>query len=201
MESNQEHIVEEKNLAKCRFLNENFLYHCRDKTVLEIGCFEGHITEWIVKNNPSKLVLLEAAAMPAKYVSRKFPNATVIHGDMHKDLDKVGKVDVALVLGVIYHSHAPLHVLEELVNCCDPTTIIIDNMAPCFDWNHETANTPGMRYVIDNKKTCELIITIDNKLTIQAMLNLGYELITQNVYPAEARGNGNPILHFQKYER
>ena len=53
MESNQEHIVEEKNLAKCRFLNENFLYHCRDKTVLEIGCFEGHITEWIVKNNPS----------------------------------------------------------------------------------------------------------------------------------------------------
>ena len=74
-------------------------------------------------------------------------------------------------------------------------------MAPCFEWNHETANNPGMRYVIDNKKTCDLIITIDNELTTQAMLNLGYELIAQKVYPAEARGNGNPILHFQKYER
>ena len=189
---------EDQNLAKCNFLNDNFLHYCNNKSVVEIGCFDGHITEWVVKNNPSKLTLLEASAIPAKNVSIKFPDATVIHGDMHKDLDKVGKVDVVLILGVIYHSHAPLHVLEELVNCCNPTTIIIDNMSPFFNWCAEIPNNPGMRYVIDNKKTCNLVITIDNKLTIQAMLNLGYKLITQKIYPAEARGNGNPIFHFQK---
>ena len=183
------------------FLNDNFLNYCRDKSVLEIGCFDGHITEWVMKNDPNKLTLLEASKTPAKNVKRIFPSATVIHGDMHEDLNKVGKVDVALVLGVIYHSHIPLQVLEELVNCCDPTTIIIDNMSPCFEWRHETTNKPGMRYVVGNKKTCNIVITIDNDIMIHAMFNLGYELITQKEYPADTHRPGIPIFHFQKYER
>ena len=191
---------EDQNYIKCNFLNDNFLHYCRNKTVVEIGCFDGHITEWLVKNNPSKLTLLEASETPVNQVRKKFPEAIVIHGDMHEDLNKVGKVDVALVLGVIYHSHAPLHVLEKLVNCCDPTTIIIDNMAPVFDWYTEISNLPGMRYAVGDKKTCNLVITISNELTVQAMTNLGYELITQKVYPQDARGSGLPIFHFQKNE-
>jgi len=117
---------------------------------------------------------------------------------MHEDLDQVGKVDVALVLGVIYHSHAPLHMLEKLVNCCDPETVIIDNMSPIFHWVPEIANQPGMRYVVDGRKTCDLVITVSNELLLQAMTNLGYQLLTKDHYPADARGAGNPIFHFQK---
>jgi trans-aconitate methyltransferase len=189
---------QDQNLAKCNFLNDNFLHYCRDKTVVELGCFDGHITEWIVKNNPSKLTLLEASETPVNQVRKKFPEAIVIHGDMHEDLNKVGKVDVALVLGVIYHSHAPLHVLEKLVNCCDPTTIIIDNMAPGFEWYNEVSNRPGMRYVVGNKKTCNIVITISNELTVQVMTNLGYQLIKKDVYPLNSRGPGQPIFHFKK---
>ena len=182
------------------FLNDNFLNYCRDKSVLEIGCFSGNITEWVIKNNPSKLTLLEANGQAVETVKEKFPSATIIYGDMHEDLDKVGKVDVALVLGVIYHTHMPLNVLEELVNCCDPTTIIIDNMSPIFQCRPETTNIPGMRYVIGDKKTCNIVITIDNDIMIHAMSDLGYELITQQKYPEGTHRFGHPIFHFQKYE-
>ena len=192
---------EDQNLVKCNFLNDNFLHYCRNKTVVEIGCFEGHITEWIVKNNPSKLTLLEASEMPTRIVKQKFPEATVIHGDMHDDLYKIGKVNIALVLGVIYHSHAPLQVLEKLVNCCNPDTVIIDNMAPVFSWGEEIPNQPGMRYVINNRKTCNIVIPISDEIIILAMKNLGYQLITSAIYPPEARGAGNPIFIFKKYER
>jgi hypothetical protein len=57
-----------------------------------------------------------------------------------------------------------------------------------------------MRYAVGDKKTCNLVITISNELTVQALTNLGYELITQKVYPQGARGSGNPIFHFQKNE-
>tara|TARA_R110000822_G_scaffold12096_7_gene43639 strand:+ start:2913 stop:3506 length:594 start_codon:yes stop_codon:yes gene_type:complete len=187
-------------LTFLNFLNDNFLNYCRNKSVLEIGCFDGDITEWVMKNNPSKLTLLEASEIPVKNVKRRFPSATVIHGDMHEDLNKVGKVDVALVLGVIYHSHIPLHVLEELVNYCNPTTIIIDNMSPCFMWRHETTNLPGMRVVVGNKKTCNIVINIDDDIMIQAMFNLGYELTTQKEYPAGTHRSGHLICHFQKYD-
>ena len=121
---------------KCDFIDHNFLPLCQDRTVLEVGCFEGWITERIITHAPKKLILLEPHKKSVDFVVEKFPQAVVIHGDMHEeeDLKQVGKVDVALVLGVIYHSHAPLYALEKLVNLCDPQTIILDNMNPCFEW-------------------------------------------------------------------
>jgi SAM-dependent methyltransferase len=188
----------EQFLNKCKFLNENFLHLCYNKTVLEIGCFDGPITNEVIKHNPKSLVLLEANKIASDVVRERFPLATVIHGDMHADLNQVGTIDIALVLGVIYHSHSPLLVLEELVNCCDPQDIVLDIMSPTFEWHPELVNSPGMRHTTVDKKTCNIVITIDNKLTITAMTNLGYQLITQTKYPENSRAQSCPIFHFSK---
>jgi len=185
---------------KCDFIDQNFLQICRDRTVLEVGCFEGWITERILNHNPRHLVLLESHKRSVDYVVEKFPQATVIHGDMHEyaDLKQIGPVDVALVLGVIYHSHAPLYALEVLVNCCDPQAVILDNMNPRFEWCEEPSNEQGMRCTVNRQKTCNIVMNIDNEITIKAMNNLGYQLIRQETYPADAQGAGRPIFQFEK---
>ena len=189
--------AEDQHLNKCKFLNDNFLsLVCNNKDVLEVGCFDGWITELVVQHNPKKLTLLESNSFSADLVRKKFPKAQVIHGDMHTDFDKVGAVDVALMLGVIYHSPAPLLVIEELVNHCRPTDVVIDNLSPVFQWRNELSNVPGMRFTTSDMKTCNIVINIDNEIMIAAFKNLGYRLITQSQYPNNARAPGAPIFHF-----
>lgn len=187
---------------KCQFIDRNFLHLCQDRTVLEVGCFEGWITERVVTHNPKKLILLEPHKKSVNFVAEKFPDATIICGDMHEesDLKQVGQVEVVLLLGVIYHSHAPLHALETLVNCCDPQTVILDNMNSRFEWVEEPINEQGMRCTVNSRKTCNIVININNELTIKAMNNLGYQLVKQEAYPENAQGAGRPIFHFEKYE-
>ena len=169
---------------------------CANKVVLEIGCFDGWITELVVQHNPKQLVLMEANKVSFNIVKKKFPGAQVIYGDMHKDFYKAGPVEVALLLGVIYHTPAPLLVLEELINHCRPNDVLIDNLSPVFEWRQETANNPGMRYTTSRVKTCNIVISIDNEMMIRAFKNLGYRLVTQSQYPDNARAPGLPIFHF-----
>jgi len=189
--------------AKCIFLNQNFLSQCRDRVVLEIGCFDGWITERIVTNNPAQLILLESSKSSVETVTKKFPTAKIVHGDLHVDGDmqRIGKVDVALLLGVIYHSHAPLHMLEQLVNFCSPEIIIMDNLNPVFIWHDEIPNVAGMRSTVDGRRTCDIIINIDRDITVRAMENLGYSLILEDTYPVGAQAAGCPIYQFEKNDR
>jgi trans-aconitate methyltransferase len=188
--------------VKCNFIDHNFLHLCQDRTVLEIGCYSGWITERVLTQNPKQLILLESQKQSVDHMTKNFPMTTVIHGDMHEDTDlkKVGPVEVALVLGVIYHSHAPLYALEKLVNLCTPQTIILDNMSPSFEWSEEIANQQGMRNTITGWRTCNIVINIDNTITILAMKNLGYDLIKQEAYPEGAQGHTRPIFHFEKHD-
>ena len=170
--------------------------------MLEVGCFEGWITRKVLTHTPKQLILLESHKKSVDFVIENFPQTKIIHGDMHEEVDlkQVGQVEVALVLGVIYHSHAPLYALEKLVNICSPQTIILDNMSPSFMWKKETANEQGMRNTVNHWRTCNIVINIDNEITKLAMKNLGYDLIRQEAYPEPAQGYGNPIFHFEKHE-
>jgi SAM-dependent methyltransferase len=191
--------AEELHFNKCKFLSDSFFSSlCPGKTILEVGCFDGHITEVIEQYRPHSLTLLEANKTAVQNVQRRFPYANIIHGDMHKDLSKVGPVDLAIVLGVIYHSHAPLMVLEELVNCCNPCDILIDNLAPAFQWNLETPNVPGMRYTTNDQKTCNILINIDDEIMVTAFENLGYRLVKKLRYPENARAPHLPVFHFTR---
>ena len=183
---------------KIDFLNNHFLYLCKDRRVLEVGCFSGEISEEIQKHNPCELIMLEAAAISAAVAQQRVPEARVIVGDMHEDLDQVGPVDVVLLLGVIYHSHAPFHILEHMVKHNDPRIVIVDNPGNAFEVRNEVPNRPGMRYVTDERRTCQLIINLSDEILILAMKNLGYKLIVQMKYPADSHIAGAPIFYFEK---
>lgn len=184
---------------KCNFLDQHFFSHlCAGQTVLEVGCFDGDITEVILKHNPRALVALEANEFSSKVVQKKFPGSQIIYGDMHSDFPKAGPVDVAFLLGVIYHTHAPLFVLEELVNHCEPKHVVIDNMSTSLGWHTEIPNVPGMRYTVGKRKTCDIVINIGDEIITEAMINLGYRLVKQLTYPDNSRAPGMPIFYFVK---
>ena len=183
------------------FLNEHYFKLTQGKITLEIGCFDGFHTYEIIKHNPKTLIVLEAAQMPLMQLKHQISQCKAIYGDMHLDLKLVGKVDVAFLLGVIYHSHAPLHVFEELTHYCSPDTIIIDNPGTGYTITEEIPNKPGMRYTTDDRKTCNLISQVETKHMIQAFGNLGYQLNNQRIYPVGAVNKTNaPILQFKKNE-
>jgi SAM-dependent methyltransferase len=183
---------------KLDFLNNHFLYLCKDQRVLEVGCFGGLISAEIIKHNPCELIMLEANAAAAAAAQQRVPAARVIVGDMHEDLNQVGPVDVVLLLGVIYHSHAPLHILEHMVRHNDPRIVIIDNPGNTFGIRNEVPNHPGMRYVTDERRTCQLVLNISDEILILAMKNLGYKLTDQKKYPPDSLIPGSPIFYFEK---
>jgi hypothetical protein len=59
-------------------------------------------------------------------------------------------------------------------------------------------NSPGMRYVTDNRRTCQLVMNISDEILILAMKNLGYELTDQKKYPTDSLIPGAPIFYFEK---
>lgn len=184
-----------------QYIDDNFLHVCRDKSVVEIGPFDGWISERIMNHQPRQLTLIEARkqSVDQLQLNPKLKSCKVLLGDMHYDLNQVGSVDVAIVMGVIYHSHAPLLMLEELVNQCNPQSILLDNPGQIFKWIKELVNDPGMRHTVSDRKTCGIVITIDEDIIITAMENLGYRLQMKKILPGTlSQKTGCPIYQFEK---
>jgi SAM-dependent methyltransferase len=188
------------------YVGRNYFSICQDRSVVELGPYNGEFSEQILKHNPIRLELVEASLSAVLTLERKFKTdsrVTTLHADMHRDLHRVGKVDVAVALGVIYHSHAPLFLLEELVNICDPDIILLDAPGANPGWGivcqAETPNNWGMRYTVNVKKTCNVVIQLYQDTIIQAMQNLGYGVARADKYPYDVNIKSNvPLYQFEK---
>ena len=185
-----------------QYISDHFLHVCKNKSVLEIGPFDGWISERILDHDPCSLTLIEAREESANLLRSKFlrtKSCNVLLGDMHYDLNQVGPIDVVIAMGIIYHSHAPLLFLEEMVNNCNPETILLDNPGQILNWHEEEVNYRGMRHTTNNKKTCGIVITISEEVILTAMKNLGYRLHGKYVLPPNlSLKQSVPVYHFER---
>jgi len=172
---------------------------CENRSVLEVGPFTGYYTKEILKRNPRELTLLEANSEAVNALlsdSDINKNSRIIHGDVHRDLVTVGKVDVVILLGVIYHSHAPLAVFEHIINYCDPELILIDYPGSQPGWHaqvtQEQPGIPGNRYITDRSKTCNLVIGLGQDVVLQALDSLGYHPLMRETY-LNAESSDHPL--------
>ena len=188
------------------YLGNTYFSMCQGQDILELGPLNGEFSTEILKHGPKSLTLLEASRQAISKLQYKFTDSDVvkiIHGDMHNDLEQVGKVDVAIVLGVIYHSHAPLHLLEEIVNQCNPNVILLDAPGANPGWGvacqDELPNMHGMRYIINSRKTCNIVMQLYQETIVLAMRNLGYGVAVADTYPCDVNIKSNvPIYKFEK---
>tara|TARA_B000000609_G_scaffold156670_1_gene149661 strand:+ start:1256 stop:1822 length:567 start_codon:yes stop_codon:yes gene_type:complete len=95
--------------------------HCENKTVLELGSFAGHFTKEIIKHKPKNVLSVEPNTQVAPL------NANTFIGTAN-DFYKVNKTefDVVVCMGLFYHLHSPIHLLEQIINISKPKTLIIE---------------------------------------------------------------------------
>ena len=149
----------------------------REQSVLELGASDGWFTKHIL-DYTNRVTCLEFNQMACETLRNKFGNnITVVAEDLHSSIRTIGQFDAVILYGVLYHSCAPLQILEDTANIIKPTYILLE----CWDKVqhpdscaviHEIPNIPGSRY--SDSPTCGLAISLGKNLMIHALNSLGY---------------------------
>jgi hypothetical protein len=156
-------------------IDENYLSVCKNKTVLEIACGSGNISRYIVDQTPKSLILIDLGVEKSPVPETN--TIKFISDDVHQWLPMSPTIEVVVCFGFLYHLHSPLHLLELIVNYCDPKTIILDNVvAPHpLAFNKEINNRPGQRYVKE-WKYCPFNMPTPFFIINQSLDHMGYKL-------------------------
>lgn len=97
----------------------------KDKTVLELGPFEGQVSAMIVNQAPKKVIALEARPVNFAKTSvirslYNWKNYELILGDMHLFPQLVEEeLDIIFCSGVLYHSAKPWWLLKSCLDHCE----------------------------------------------------------------------------------
>jgi hypothetical protein len=158
---------------------ESYFHICKNKTVLEIGPLNGYHTKKIIKNTPAYVEVIEGFE-PVITELKNIPGIDkVVFGDALDVLTSVKNFDVVVCMGVLYHLHSPLHLIELIVNNCTPEYLILDCVS---EQQHisvlpESLNIPGSCQTKKNWKSSGVNIVLPFLVYKECLENMGYELI------------------------
>lgn len=162
------------------FIDGEFFSDIDYKNVLEIGSFTGAQTQVLAKHNLTSLTLVEPNSMASKELEEKYPAAHVITNDIFDLYSKEPlQCDVVVCLGLLYHLHSPLYLLELIANQSSPDTIILDNVHCEYLGQGgllpEPTNVPGNMF--SNRKVIPRAVVYSFNDINSAMEDLGYSKI------------------------
>lgn len=162
---------------------------CAGRSVLEIGPFNGIITD-LYCNVASSIELVEPNSGALDELLRNFPQATVVWNDIFEYLKTPKEFDVVVCLGVLYHLHSPIQLLEQLANDVKPKYMLldmslnehkVDGPEGCYyniGLGFEDVNKPGNFYTKPGKpgqRTAKLNLnSVGPGVVTLAMSGLGY---------------------------
>ena len=156
-----------------------YLTICENKKILEIGPYNGLHTQVIKSHNPKSITLVELYEHALIALKLVHPECEIVENDIFHYLDKPRDFDVVVCCGVLYHLHAPLYLLELIVNRVSPQFICIESFDTELNTNQEDDNISGARQLAPEWKSANISIKLPKEIIITAMQNLGYKL---NVY-------------------
>ena len=175
-----------------KFIREHiFNEDLKDKSVLEFGPFQGYITNIIKDCSPSKVFTVE----PKMHVAGPPHDYKGTANDFFKDTLPL-EYDVVVCMGLLYHLHSPYHLLEQIINLCNPEKLIIetggsynDYWAPkSWRWHQqlEEYNTWGQAYSDRGiKYPIKVAINKGREQMVQAIETTPYKLDKYFVYKNE----------------
>jgi len=165
------------------FVNDTYFPICKDQRVLEIGPNVGWHSAYIAKQSPSYFEVVESDTRCIKTLNNIPTINKVVHNDILLELQANSKqFDVCICLGVLYHLHSPLYLLELIVNKYQPKFILLDNVTAPHPlvFKSENVNQYGSYHTIDNWKTCQLNFVVPFFICNQSLHAMGYQLETAN---------------------
>lgn len=160
------------------FCKNQYFNACKDARILEIGARHGAHSKKIRQQQPSQLTVIEGDRAAAEQLQQTRIVDKVIVDDVMMALKDKHSFDVVICLGVLYHLHSPIHLLELIVNNCGPVVIILDCvMAPdVLQFDNELTNYPGNNQTRSDWCGASVKLVAPFLTYLQCMDNLGYEL-------------------------
>jgi len=160
------------------FINTNYFNIIKKSSVLEIGPFDGRHSQLIVDNSPDYFEVIEGDKQSCEFLNKILGINNIIHDDVMQNLISPRPFDVVVCFGVLYHLHSPLHLLELIVNHCDPEYILLDCVMEQeqLSFLYEPTDIPGNAQTRSGWKTCSKNLVIPFLIYLDAMKNLGYTL-------------------------
>jgi SAM-dependent methyltransferase len=160
------------------FINAEFFYDLDNKHVLEIGAFSGAQTQAILRHDVGSLTVVEPNYKAVSLLSQKYPTIKIIEADIFDVYNSDLSCDVIVCLGLLYHLHSPLYLLECMVNKSQPKIIILDNQHCDFLGQQgllpETSNIPGNMHA--KRSLIPFAVAYSFPNISQAMTALGYQM-------------------------
>jgi SAM-dependent methyltransferase len=188
---------------------------CADKSVLEIGPFTGQITEMYV-DLAQEIELVEPNSDALGHLQQCYPMANIVWDDIFAYLKTPRKFDVVVCMGVLYHLHSPVQLLEQLVNEVKPQYIMLDVPkdnhvddfgSEChFDLGiySEPANTPGYYYTKPGKpgqRTPNIRLTgAGPYFIIKVMSAMGYQALNKPLVSPMDFKDGLAFIAFERID-
>ena len=168
-------------------INTEYFSICNNKSVLEIGPSNGYLSDLIVKQHPIKFTTVEPNLRHVQKLKLRFPEESVVHNDILFYLERIRPFDVVICFGLLYHLHSSLHLLEVIVNRCNPEYILLDctNSHDTVKFETEYDNAKNYRQLLHNWKSAGLSLVPPFKIIEQAMSNLGYTQVRTDILLVE----------------
>lgn len=201
---------------------QNFFDSVKDKTVLDIGAERGYHAEIVLKNNPKKLTLLDSNEAYCNNLKNRFQNynnVEILCDDAFLFINQNSeKADIVMLLGLLYHFHSPLHLIELIINHINPQTIILDyptgpveqikfennffvpETNECCHIRHEETNHKSWRNTRKDWKSINYSILIPLYHIDKSLKDIGYSA-TVISNPKEQYPEYKKMMTFVKYEK
>jgi hypothetical protein len=172
------------------FVSDNYLYITKDKSVLELASFFGWHTRRMLEQGASHITCVEPFTQAANESIYADDRVTLIQStanDYYKTATE--HVDVVTCMGLLYHLHSPLHLIEQITNINAPQYIIIEtckNEQNSFFFSEEINNVLGNAFADEGiTKPVELTVAIDAELIFNCIETAGYKRIKSSVHVDE----------------
>lgn len=169
--------IEIGNRERCRVISHKTFPVLKDLKTLELGPQDG---TWFTKhllNYTSNITVIELNKVMARFLAAKFPTVNVVIDDFNECLRSIGEFDAVVAYGVLYHSHMPLKILEDIANFVKPKYILLENLLGANSGDMiigsiEEPNICGMRFT--KMKSCNIVLSFGQNYFDTAMTSLGY---------------------------
>ena len=157
-------------------IDENYLDVCQGQIILEIAAGDGKISQKILARNPKYFTMVDPGSTNAPIALG--PTTEFLSTDVNHWLAEPRPADVVVCFGLLYHLHSPLHLMELIVNQCNPEVIILDSWASFHPlaYIEEKHNIPGNRYVRNGWKYSPYVIPTPFSVINKSLDYMGYGL-------------------------
>jgi len=167
----------ENNQEYYKFCSDEFFTVAKNLSVLELGPGKGRHSTEILKQQPKSLTVIEGDLDRAKLLTEN-KNLSVVNDDIMLSINYVGLFDIVVCLGVLYHLHSPIHLLELVVNFCKPKYLILDCVFENaqLQFLPESLNVPGHCQTRKDWKSSHINLVVPFLTYLQVLDCLGYKL-------------------------